>query len=595
MYDRLLPPIHALAALLAALGLLFTAGPAAAQQDGSCASEDATAAFRAGFSAQSARDSSSALTHYGRCLELEPDCIACAYEIGWTYWTRGSWQSTVSTWERTLELAPEHEQARTWVVQAREHAQRAKSSGSTSLRIPMGTSSRPSEAPVQLKLARRFQNYRAEPASPDDRHDSDIYSPKSVRFGDGGRKVYVNSLEGLRTVVYDAEALEKLGTIRHRFGEEQTGLFAGLTTVFDYVFYKKPRSGNVNHFNGKPVESELSHGGRFLWIPYYRRDFDGGATSPSAVAVVDTRTDTIVRVLPTGPIPKYVEASPDDRWLAVTHWGDNTVALIDISSDDPATFSYRPERLVVERVLPQAGLAGEDRDRACGYCLRGTVFTPDSSTLLVARMGGGGIAGFDVESGAYLGTILGMKPTPRHLVVSPDGETLFLSSNVSGYVSKIPLATAVEALRTAGGARVNVEGWEAVYVGGGARTIDLGPGGTYIFAAVNGASEIVVVDAATLDIVSRVRTDSYTVGLAVSPDGRQVWTTSQGKKGSGGNSVCVYEVTYGEGMEPSVTATPHGPEEAASPSEATPAKPNEGSEGAAGGQDLPSGDVGESP
>ena len=173
MSDRLLPPAQVLAALLAVLGLLATAAPASAQQDGSCATQEATEAFRAGFSAQSARDSSSALTHYGRCLELDPDCIACAYEIGWTYWTRGSWQSTVATWERTLQLDPDHEQARTWVVQAREHAQRAKSSGSTSLRIPMGTTSRPSEAPVQLKLARRFQNYRAEPASPDDRHDTE--------------------------------------------------------------------------------------------------------------------------------------------------------------------------------------------------------------------------------------------------------------------------------------------------------------------------------------------------------------------------------------------------------------------------------------
>jgi DNA-binding beta-propeller fold protein YncE len=32
------------------------------------------------------------------------------------------------------------------------------------------------------------------------------------------------------------------------------------------------------------------------------------------------------------------------------------------------------------------------------------------------------------------------------------------------------------------------------------------------------------------------------VGLAVSPDGAEVWVTSQGKSGQGGNSVCVIEV-----------------------------------------------------
>jgi hypothetical protein len=43
-------------------------------------------------------------------------------------------------------------------------------------------------------------------------------------------------------------------------------------------------------------------------------------------------------------------------------------------------------------------------------------------------------------------------------------------------------------------------------------------------------------------VISKVRVDSYTVGLGVSPDGKQVWTTSQGKSGKGGNSVCVYDV-----------------------------------------------------
>jgi DNA-binding beta-propeller fold protein YncE len=233
--------------------------------------------------------------------------------------------------------------------------------------------------------------------------------------------------------------------------------------------------------------------------------------------------------------------------MVVTHWGDNTLGVIDISSGDPATFKYRPERLVVERALPQTGLAGHNRDSACGFCLRGTAFSPDGKTLLVARMGDGGIAGFDVESWSYLGTVTGEKPTPRHLVPSADGRWLYLSSNRSGYVSKISLEGVVTALRGAGGASVVIEGWQSVYVGGGARTIALSPDEKIIFSAVNGRAELVAVDAETLEVLSRVRTDSYTVGLGVSPDGKQVWTTSQGKSGKGGNSVCVYDVRFGEG------------------------------------------------
>jgi hypothetical protein len=43
--------------------------------------------------------------------------------------------------------------------------------------------------------------------------------------------------------------------------------------------------------------------------------------------------------------------------------------------------------------------------------------------------------------------------------------------------------------------------------------------------------------------VDRVAVDPFTVGLAVSPDGRTIVTTSQGRSGQGGNSVGLYQDT----------------------------------------------------
>jgi DNA-binding beta-propeller fold protein YncE len=526
------------------IGWLLGVGLALA---GECDSPEASTSFEQGYAAQQEARSTIALAAYEQCLKLEPSCVACQYEQGWSYWSRSDWKSTVDAWEKALKLDPEHKSSQTWLPQARDKAAgKATRHAPAGLRVPIGTRSTGSER-VQLQLAARFQNYNATPSADMDHFDEDVYSPKSARFSADGSKVYVNSLEGFVTVVYDAKTRLKRQTIRHEFGAKDAALFKGESSIFGYPYYRKSPAGDPNQFKGKPVESALSHQGRYLWVPYYRRDFDVGATSPSAVAVIDTATDTIVRMLPTGPIPKYVVASPDNRWMVVTHWGDNTLGVIDISSGDPATFKYRPERLVVERALPQTGLAGHNRDSACGFCLRGTAFSPDGKTLLVARMGDGGIAGFDVESWSYLGTVTGEKPTPRHLVPSADGRWLYLSSNRSGYVSKISLEGVVTALRGAGGASVVIEGWQSVYVGGGARTIALSPDEKIIFSAVNGRAELVAVDAETLEVLSRVRTDSYTVGLGVSPDGKQVWTTSQGKSGKGGNSVCVYDVRFGEG------------------------------------------------
>lgn len=363
--------------------------------------------------------------------------------------------------------------------------------------------------------------------------DNEINSPKSVRFSADSKKIYINSLEGGQTLVYAWPELRKLKTITHQFTAANQHLFDGETTVFNYPYYQN--RANPNLFRGKPVESELSHGGRYLWIPYYRRDFDPSAQSPSAVAIVDTQTDEIVRVMPTGPIPKYVAASPDGKYVSITHWGDNTIGLIDTSAGDPRAWKY-VAHLTVENQMSQAGKGGTDRDATCGFCLRGTVFSADSQYLLVARMGGGGIAGFHVPTRKYLGSIMRIAATPRHLVLSPDGQTLYASSNSAGYVSATPVSEVLGHLERAGGKRVPGPNWRGVSVGSGARTVDISADGLFLFVAVNISSEVAVVYAPWMKVVARQKVDPYAVGLALAPDGSAVILTAQGRAGQGGGN-----------------------------------------------------------
>jgi len=312
------------------------------------------------------------------------------------------------------------------------------------------------------------------------------------------------------------------------------------TDGFDYQWIVKGHRAGPNVFKGKPVESDLSHGGKYLWVPYYRRDYDLMSQSPSAVAIIDTSIDEIVRVMPTGPIPKFVRASPDGKWVAVAHWGDNTVMLIDTSGATVADFKAEKLLVVGERVDLNK-VTSKDRDKECSLCLRGMEFTKDGAHLLVARMGGGGIAVFDMATQAYLGSAFGMKATPRHLILSDDGQWLYLSSNAAGYVSRIAVATLVDAVKASPRATLD---FEAVSVGAGARTIDFAGGGAFVVAAVFNSSKLVVVDSQTMKVVAEVAVDSFPVGLAVSPDGTQLFVTSQGKAKKGGNSVGVYRIDY---------------------------------------------------
>jgi DNA-binding beta-propeller fold protein YncE len=404
------------------------------------------------------------------------------------------------------------------------------------VQIPIGQASSPADSPIKLELIARIQNNNYSPKSPVDFVNKHINSPKSANILDDRNKFYIHSLEGCETLVLSLDSFKLLKVIRHSFAAKDAGLFLE-NTALGYSFAYK---GNPNIFSGKPVESCFTHNKKYLWVSYYRRSFDANAIQPSAVAIIDTECDSIVRVIPTGPLPKMVAASPDGKYLAITHWGDNTVAIVDISSENPSEFHY-VKHFTVEYRLPLNNMDNSpiNRDSECGFCLRGTVFTPDSKYLLVGRMGGGGIAFFSMDSMKYMGTLWGMKTNVRHLLIHEDN--LYLSANKPGFVQKAPIDTLVKMIEAG---QKTFDSWKGVYVGLGARTIDITPDGKYLFAAVNNESKIVVVRASDMKVVASTPADSYPVGLAVSNDGKKIIVTSQGRPGGGGNSVMIFSVAY---------------------------------------------------
>lgn len=371
--------------------------------------------------------------------------------------------------------------------------------------------------------------------------ESAINSPKSATYSKDGKKIYVNSLEGYSTIVFDSKTLEKLKEIRHEFNDKNNSLFKNNeNSIYDYKF-KQDRK-EYNHFLGKPVESCLSHNGKFLWVTYYRRNFDLNAESPSAIAIIDTNSDEIVRVIPSGPLPKMIACSNDNKYIAVTHWGDNTVGLIDISSNNLFDYNY-VAHIVVDYRLAMDFDSDVNRDSECGNCLRGTVFTPDSKKLLVAKMGGNGIAVIDVESKQMEGTITGSLLNIRHLLIN--NNNLIISSNKFGVVQKGNLDE-INSQEFNDNKINKFTNWKSVKLGPGVRTIDITKNGKYIFACVNNESKISVIDANSMTKIYDVDVASFPVGMALSPDETQLIVTSQGKSSTpnSGNTVTVYDVVY---------------------------------------------------
>ena len=412
----------------------------------------------------------------------------------------------------------------------------------------IGVQSTPKSSKVKMRLVHRFQGKKARATDhPKDIYDGKIYSPKSVNYLKNTHSFYVHNLEGLNTMVYDLSSMELKKTIWHRFREKHSNLFKnGEHTLFDYTYRKRKTEHNI--FDGKPVESCFSHSGRYLWVTYYRRSYDPKAESPSAVAIIDTEINTIVRVMPTGALPKMIAASPDNTYLAITHWGDNTIGIVDISSDNPQDFAYIKLFAVGKRLKLNFD-DGVDRDSNCGYCLRGTSFTPDSKYLFVGRMSGGGIAIFDMEKQTYLGTSFGSKANIRHIIVQ--GDDIVISTNATGFVQRTKWRDMLSVHRTAyiktGKKRSDYIHWESVYLGYGVRTVTVTQDGKYAFACVNSLSKVMVVDLNTMKKVAEIPSDSYPVGMDLMGDDKYLAVTSQGRaKQGGGHSVMIYEINISE-------------------------------------------------
>ena len=375
--------------------------------------------------------------------------------------------------------------------------------------------------------------------------DEDVFSPKSVNFHPDGTKYYVNSLEGCATVVYDRETNRKLKVISHRHASGEGPLWNTPSGIYRFTHYP---DGQQRAFGGKPVEATFSHGGRYLWVPYYRRTFDLNAQDPSAVAIIDTRVDSIVCMMETGPLPKMIVCSHDNKRVAVTHWGNNTIGLIDITADDPKQWHHLPYVVVDHELQLNFSLTHEvNRDANSGLLLRGTVFTPDDRYLLVGCMGGGGIAVIDMQpEPRYVGKIGGIS-NARHLIINHG--YLYASVNAAGLVQRVPLDTVVSAIERRQGKVINLHGWQTCKVGGGARTIEASPSGRYVFAACNSASALYVVDTQRMQAIGQIAVDSYPVGLDITQDGRFLVVTSQARNYHGGNAVNLYQVEYADSLE----------------------------------------------
>jgi YVTN family beta-propeller protein len=225
----------------------------------------------------------------------------------------------------------------------------------------------------------------------------------------------------------------------------------------------------------------------------------------NAVALVDVTTKRITRFPVEGANePHAVAISPDGTKMYVGNAADGKVVILDAAT---------------KQTLKVVDAAGS----ICGM-----VWSHDRATLYLTDMKNGDIHVFDPASLEITGRI----PVAERLCgldVAPDRRRAFTGNMVAG-------------------GQVVVLDWETkgviekIPVGKMPHHVMLSPDGKTLYASVGGEGVVAKIDLSTGKIVKRIRTGGDPHALLVAPDGRHGYVTVRGKPHAKDSSIFVVDL-----------------------------------------------------
>ena len=229
---------------------------------------------------------------------------------------------------------------------------------------------------------------------------------------------------------------------------------------------------------GPIVESALAPDGKTLFISSFSR---------SSVMYLDLESKKVTHEVKTGTNPKILVASPDGKSVFTANWSMNSVTQVDVAS------------------------ASVVRTLDVGKAPRGMAMTKGGK-LFVANFFGESMDIFEGDDLAKRHRIKTCK-CPRHLVLSPDEKTLYMSCLNTNQVQAMDVAT--EAIV------------HQATVGESPKSVDVSRDGRYLWTADYGTTRsISVVDTAswTSKVLPIAGMDRGS-GVAIAPDGEHALVT----------------------------------------------------------------------
>ncbi len=203
---------------------------------------------------------------------------------------------------------------------------------------------------------------------------------------------------------------------------------------------------------------------RYLFVPN-RNSAD--------VAVIDTRRDRVVARLPVGRVPHQVLVSDTLGKLVSSNTADDTISVIDLGGDGPATE-------IALDILPEH-----------------MQLAPDGELLAVGNIEAGTVSLVSLAEMREIARVDGLHE-PHNLTFGPDGSRLYVANLGADFVSVVDVATAkvIEEIRIGEGQAVAAAGsGDMEYQG--IINVTATPDGRLGFAAYGEGNRLAVLDLRT--------------------------------------------------------------------------------------------------
>jgi PQQ-dependent catabolism-associated beta-propeller protein len=229
-----------------------------------------------------------------------------------------------------------------------------------------------------------------------------------------------------------------------------------------------------------PEQFDLSRDGKRLFV---------ANEDVATLSVVDRDSGKTIERIPVGREPEGVGVSPDGRWVLVTNESDNAVSVIDTGT---------------LKVVRSVRVGQRPRDVA---------FTPDSRAAYVSGEFDASLYRVDVPQGQSVQRVLQLRKEarPMAVVLDVDRNRIFLSTGRGGTVAVIDTTTSKLVTEIAVGTRP----WG----------IALSADQRWLYTANGPSNDVSVVDTSTLKVVRRIAVGAspwgVVVGAAAQPPSEQ--------------------------------------------------------------------------